>query len=84
MPQPQGGTAGSLLLVDVLLYDRAKLLVGEPLLGVNLVGALAGFLTRAKAHPTLENASIRVFDMSRPITGRPHHEAHAPMVKRGP
>jgi hypothetical protein len=44
MPQPQGGTAGSLLLVDVLLYDRAKLLVGEPLLGVNLVGVLAGYL----------------------------------------
>jgi hypothetical protein len=36
-------SAGSLLLVNVLLYDRAKLLVGEPLLGVNLVGVLAGY-----------------------------------------
>src|SRR5215218_11150729 len=35
-------SAGSLLLVNVLLYDRAKLLVGEPLFGVNLVGVLAG------------------------------------------
>jgi hypothetical protein len=35
--------AGSLLVVNVLLYDRAKLLVGEPLLGVNLVSVLAGF-----------------------------------------
>ena len=36
-------SAGSLLLVNVLLYERAKLLVGEPFLGVNLVGVLAGF-----------------------------------------
>jgi hypothetical protein len=37
-PQPQ-----VLLLANVLLYDRAKLLVGEPLLGVNLVSVLAGY-----------------------------------------
>jgi hypothetical protein len=36
-------SAGSLLLVNVLLYDRAKLLVGEPLFGVNLVSVLAGY-----------------------------------------
>jgi hypothetical protein len=36
-------SAGSLLLVNVLLYDRAKLLVREPLLRVNLVGVLAGY-----------------------------------------
>jgi len=29
-------------IVNALLYDRAKLLVGEPLFGVNLVGVLAG------------------------------------------
>jgi hypothetical protein len=40
MPQPQ--VLVQLLLVNVLLYDRAKLLVGEPLLGMNLVGVLAG------------------------------------------
>jgi hypothetical protein len=40
---PPAPSAGSLLLVKVLLYDRAKLLVGEPLLGVNLVGVLAGY-----------------------------------------
>ena len=34
----------SLLLVNVLLYDRAKLRVGEPLLRVNLVGVLAGYV----------------------------------------
>jgi hypothetical protein len=32
-----------LLLVNVLLYDRAKLLVGEPLLGMNLISVLAGY-----------------------------------------
>jgi hypothetical protein len=32
----------SLLLVNVLFYDRAKLLVGEPLLAMNLIGVLAG------------------------------------------
>jgi hypothetical protein len=40
-PQPQ--VLVQLLLINVLLYDRAKLLVGEPLLGVNLVGVLAGY-----------------------------------------
>ena len=39
-PQPQ--VLVQLLLINVLLYDRAKLLVGEPLLGVNLIGVLAG------------------------------------------
>jgi hypothetical protein len=35
-------SVGLLLLVNVLLYERAELLVGEPLLGMNLISVLAG------------------------------------------
>jgi hypothetical protein len=35
-------SVGLLLLVNVLLYERAELLIGEPLLRMNLISVLAG------------------------------------------
>jgi hypothetical protein len=41
-------------------------------------------LARANTHRVLENASIRVLGMRRPITKRRRRQTHAPVVKRGP
>jgi hypothetical protein len=76
----------SLLLVDVLLYDRAKLLVGEPLLGVNLVGVLAGcfeelFVVFGLQVVALQGTLHRSHLYITPFPYVPHRSVHAIVAK---